>query len=113
MKKIRIFISSPGDVHQERQIAYKVITEISKQFSKYVTVEVLMWENFPLTAESTFQEGINYFLNADVIDIAVFILWSRMGTPLCKKFLRPDGTPYQSGTEYEFDLMMDLYKKKG
>ena len=46
MKKIRIFISSPGDVHQERQIAYKVITEISKQFSKYVTVEVLMWENF-------------------------------------------------------------------
>lgn len=113
MKKIRIFISSPGDVHQERQIAYKVITEISKQFSKYVTVEVLMWENFPLTAESTFQEGINYFLNADVIDIAVFILWSRMGTPLCKKFLRPDGTPYQSGTEYEFDLMMDLYKRKG
>ena len=74
MKKIRIFISSPGDVHQERQIAYKVITEISKQFSKYVTVEVLMWENFPLTAESTFQEGINYFLDADVIDIAVFIL---------------------------------------
>lgn len=49
MKKIRIFISSPGDVHQERQIAYKVITEISKQFSKYVTVEVLMWENFRVT----------------------------------------------------------------
>lgn len=113
MKTIRIFISSPGDVQQERKIAYKVITELNKQFSKYLHIEVLMWENFPLTAESTFQEGIDYFLKSEVIDFAVFILWSRMGTPLCKKFLRPDGTCYQSGTEYEFDMMMNLFQKKG
>lgn len=113
MKTIRIFISSPGDVLQERKIAHKVITELNKQFSRYIHIEVLMWENFPLTAESTFQEGINYFLKSNVIDFAVFILWSRMGTPLCKKFMRPDGTLYQSGTEYEFDMMMNLYKEKG
>lgn len=113
MKTIRIFISSPGDVQQERKIAYKVITELNKQFSKYLHIEVLMWENFPLTAESTFQEGIDYFLKSEVIDFAVFILWSRMGTPLCKRFLRPDGTYYQSGTEYEFDMMMNLFQKKG
>lgn len=92
MKTIRIFISSPGDVRQERKIAHKVITELNSQFAKYLHIEVLMWENFPLTADSTFQEGIDYFLKSDVIDFAVFILWSRMGTPLCRKFLRPDGT---------------------
>lgn len=113
MKTIRIFISSPGDVQQERRIANKVITELNKQFAKYIHIEVLMWENFPLTADSTFQEGIDYFLKADVIDFAVFILWSRMGTPLCKKFRRADGSYYQSGTEYEFDMMMNLYKEKG
>ena len=113
MKTLRIFISSPGDVQQERKIAYKVISELNNQFAKYLHIEVLMWENFPLTAESTFQEGIDYFLQSEVIDFAVFILWSRMGTPLCKKFVRPDGTCYQSGTEYEFDMMMNLYKEKG
>lgn len=113
MKTIRIFISSPGDVQPERRIAYKVISELNSQFSKYLHIELLMWENFPLTAESTFQEGIDYFLKSDVIDYAIFILWSRMGTPLCKKFLRPDGSHYQSGTEYEFDMMMNLYKEKG
>lgn len=113
MKTLRIFISSPGDVQQERKIAHKVITELNKQFAKYLHIEVLMWENFPLTAESTFQEGIDYFLKSEIIDIAIFILWSRMGTPLCKKFLRKDGTYYQSGTEYEFDMMMNLFREKG
>ena len=112
-KKIRIFISSPGDVQQERKIARKVISELNDLYSKFVEIEVLMWEDFPLTVESTFQEGIDFFLKEDVIDFAIFILWSRLGTPLCSKFLKPDGTPYQSGTEYEYDLMWDLYRKKG
>ena len=112
-KKIRIFISSPGDVQQERNIARKVISELSTLYSKYTQIEVLMWEDFPLTVDSTFQEGIDYFLKEDVIDIAVFILWSRLGTPLCSKFLKPDGTPYQSGTEYEYDLMWNLFRQKG
>ena len=112
-KKIRIFISSPGDVQQERKIARKVISELNELYSRFVEIEVLMWEDFPLTVDSTFQEGIDFFLKEDVIDFAIFILWSRLGTPLCSKFLKPDGTPYQSGTEYEYDLMWDLYRKKG
>lgn len=112
-KKIRIFISSPGDVQQERKIARKVISELNELYSKYVKIEVLMWEDFPLTVDSTFQEGIDFFLKEDTIDFAIFILWSRLGTPLCSKFLKPDGSHYQSGTEYEYDLMWDLYRKKG
>lgn len=113
MKKIRIFISSPGDVQQERNIARKVISELNSIYSKYAQIEVLMWEDFPLTSESTFQEGIDFFIKNETIDFAVFILWSRLGTPLCKKFTKPDGSPYQSGTEYEYDLMRDLQRQTG
>lgn len=113
MKKIRIFISSPGDVQQERNIARKVICELNSIYSKYAEIEVLMWEDFPLTTESTFQEGIDFFIKNEQIDFAVFILWSRLGTPLCKKFTKPDGSPYHSGTEYEYDLMRDLQRQKG
>ena len=113
MKRIRIFISSPGDVQQERNIAREVIAELGNLYSQYVSLEVLMWEDFPLTVDSTFQEGINYFLEHDVIDVAVFILWSRLGTPLCTKFVKEDGTPYQSGTEYEFELMKRLFLETG
>lgn len=112
MKNIRIFISSPGDVQLERNIARNVINELSSLYAKYLKFEILMWEDLPLSAHSTFQEGINYFLeNKDKpIDIAVFILWSRLGTPLNHKFIKADGSFYQSGTEYEFDLMMQLHQ---
>lgn len=111
MKKIRIFISSPGDVQVERNIARNVIAELNTLYARYATIETLMWEDFPLSADSTFQDGINYFITDKPIDIAVFILWSRLGTPLCKKFKKEDGSPYKSGTEYEFDLMMKSHNE--
>lgn len=112
MKNIRIFISSPGDVQLERNIARNVINELSSLYTKHAKFEILMWEDFPLSAHSTFQNGINYFLEnkEKPIDIAVFILWSRLGTPLDHKFVKADGTLYQSGTEYEFDLMMHMHR---
>lgn len=113
MKKIRIFLSSPGDVWQERNIARNVISQLSSLYAQYVELEILMWEDLPLSADSTFQEGIDYFIKGEEIDIAVFILWSRLGTPLCTKFTKPDGSLYKSGTEYEFDLMMRLFEEKG
>ncbi len=108
MRKIRIFISSPSDVLLERTIARNVINEYNALYAQYAQFEVLMWEDFPLSADATFQDGINYFITQETIDIAVFILWSRLGTPLCSKFKKADGSPYKSGTEYEFDLMMKL-----
>lgn len=113
MKKLRVFISSPGDVQIERNIARNVIKELNSLYAQHLKIEVLMWEDFPLSADATFQEGINYFLTNEHIDLAVFILWSRLGTPLSVKFRKEDGSPYKSGTEYEFDLMMKLHKECG
>ena len=78
MRKIRIFISSPGDVRQERSIAQHVLAELGRLYAPYAELEVLMWEDFPLTSDTTFQEGINYFLENEVIDIAV---WERRFAP--------------------------------
>jgi len=36
-------------------------------------------------------------------DIVICILWSRLGSPLNEKYRRADGSPYESGTEYEFE----------
>ena len=109
MKKIRIFISSPCDVQIEREIARNVINELNSIYKEHIKLEVVMWEDFPLSANATFQEGINHFITNEPIDIAVFILWSRLGTPLSVKFQKEDGSKYQSGTEYEFDMMMKLH----
>lgn len=105
MKKLRIFISSPGDVVQERVIAKNTIAHLSDVYSQYVEIETIMWEDLPLEATGAFQDGIDYFLNEAPIDIAIFILWSRLGSKLGQSYLKEDGTPYESGTEYEFDIM--------
>ena len=46
MKKIKIFIASPGDVKAERKIADRVISEINKNSSDLFGFEIesQMWE---------------------------------------------------------------------
>lgn len=111
MKKLRIFISSPGDVQQERMIAKRVISDLSRVYQDYVILEPILWEDLPLEATGSFQGGIDFFLNQYPIDIAVFILWSRLGTKLGSSFRRNDGSEYDSGTEYEFDMMYTLWQR--
>jgi hypothetical protein len=55
----------------------------------------------------SFQEGIDIILaDGTGVDIAVFILWARLGSPLGPRILKPDGAEYLSGTEREFHLMV-------
>lgn len=111
MKKLRIFISSPSDVLQERLIAKKVIANLNRIYSRYVELETIMWEDLPLEATASFQEGIDYFLEKAPVDVAIFILWSRLGSKLGQSFKKPDGSEYMSGTEYEFDMMYALWEQ--
>jgi len=111
--KLRIFISSPSDVNLERGIAKRVIEELQTIYRGYIELETLMWEDLPLAATNSFQNGIDYFLNAAPVDIAIFILWSRLGSTLGHTFRKPDGSEYLSGTEYEFDTMYTLWRTTG
>ena len=109
---VRIFISSPGDVVEERNQARRVIADLERRYPE-VTLRPLLWEELALPATASFQESIDFILNREPIDIAVFILWSRLGTPLGAARTRPDGNPYRSGTEREFDLMLAAFEQSG
>ncbi|MBC7819591.1 MAG: hypothetical protein IAG10_22130, partial [Planctomycetaceae bacterium] len=109
---VRIFISSPGDVVEERNQARRVIEAVQKRYQD-ATLQSVLWEDLPLPATASFQETIELILNRQPIDIAVFILWSRLGSPLGSRVSRPDGTPYRSGTERELDLMLTAFEQSG
>jgi hypothetical protein len=71
-----------------------------------VAFEAVTWDDpvarVPLLAGETPQDSVNRSRQRPATcDITVVILWSRMGTPLPRKFIKPDGKPYLSGTEWE------------
>lgn len=113
MKPLRIFISSPGDVAEEREKAKQVVAALQHQYAEFALVPVL-WEDLAIPATASFQEGIDFVLaERHRIDIAVFILWSRLGSPLGHAITKRDGSPYLSGTEREFDLMLAAFEQSG
>lgn len=110
----RIFISSPGDVAEERDKARQVVAALQRHYGDEVTLAPVLWEDLPLGADASFQQGIDLVLSREQgIDIAVFILWSRLGSPLGAMVTRRDGTPYRSGTERELDLMFEARRQSG
>jgi WD40 repeat protein len=109
---VRIFISSPNDVKEERDAARLVIDNLQQRYAD-VKLETVFWEDLPLPATASFQESIDFLLKKKPIDIAIFVLWARLGTPLGPQVSRADGSRYRSGTEREFDLMLAAYEQSG
>ena len=112
-RQMRIFVSSPGDVGAERVIADRVIRRLQREYRNRIDITPILWENLPLMPTSTFQEGIDALLKSAPIDVAIFILGARLGSSPGQNYIRADGTPYGSGTEYEFDMMMEAYRRSG
>jgi tetratricopeptide (TPR) repeat protein len=107
---IRIFISSPGDVFEERTLAQRVIERVQAEFAGRAVLEPVFWEHEPLLATDTFQTQISMPSEADIM---VAILWSRLGTRLPKDFTRKDGSRYESGTEFEFENAVEAFREQG
>ena len=110
MLTIRLFISSPGDVGEERVIAERVIERLGGEFGRSVELKPYLWEHEPLRATQDFQAQI---VSPEDCDIVVCILWSRLGTRLSGDFKRSDGSTFSSGTEWEFETAAEAYGKKG
>jgi hypothetical protein len=108
---LRLFLSSPGDVSDERTFAQQVIEqELPKEplLRGQVTCEVVRWDDpsapVAMSANLTPQEAVNRGLPLpSACDVVIVILWSRLGTPLPAEFKKPDGTSYLSGTEWEYE----------
>ena len=110
LKALRIFISSPGDVVEERTLTRRVLERLAGEFSGRITLEPIFWEHEPLLATDTFQTQI---ARPSETDILISILWSRLGTRLPAQFTRADGSRYDSGTEYEFEDAVAAHRRQG
>jgi WD40 repeat protein len=108
--RLRVFVSSPGDVAEERVLAARVIRRLADEHAARVWLEPVFWEHEPLLATDTFQSQIPRPSDCHVM---VCVLWSRIGTRLPAKVCRPDGSPYASGTEYEFEDAVEGHKRNG
>jgi hypothetical protein len=106
---IPVFISSPGDVGEERQRDLAVIDRLNvePEFLDTVVFSPVAWDRkgseIAMEAGLTPQEAINQGLRKpSACALVVVIFWSRMGTLLPDDYLKPDGTRYWSGTEWEY-----------
>ena len=110
VRKLQFFISSPGDVCEERALASRVIERLQSEYMGRVALETVLWEHEPLVATSTFQVQL---VKPSETDVVISILWSRLGTRLPAQFTRADGSRYESGTEYEFEEAMEGFRRNG
>lgn len=107
---LRVFVSSPGDVGFERRVALAVIERLRGEFVAHFDIRPILWEQGPLRATEHFQEQI---ASTAEVDIAVFILWTRLGTALPDPFRHGDGTSNVTGTEFEFESAARAYRETG
>jgi hypothetical protein len=100
-RHIRIFVSSPGDVADERKELKKVVEELAPTFSKRgVVLELLTWETHSYPSLESPQVAINRQIGS--YDIFVGIMWKRFGTPT---------ETADSGTEEEFRMAYTLWEQ--
>jgi formylglycine-generating enzyme required for sulfatase activity len=117
---LRVFLASPGDVAYERGLAIKVIEglQYAPGLTDKITTHTVAWdkpaEGTPMLATMTPQEAIAAQLpKPSECDFVVVILWSRMGTPLPPEWVKPDGSRYLSGTEWECLEAMEAARRSG
>jgi hypothetical protein len=107
---LRIFLSSPGDVAEERQRARKLIQRLNKDhlLKGGVDLEAVSWDDpdaqTSMPVNLTPQDAVNRLAKPSDCDIVVVLFWNRMGTELDQaEGVRANGEPYRSGIEWDFE----------
>src|SRR3954452_4833559 len=103
MRSLRVFLCSPGDVAEERELARRIIERFQLRYKDRLELILTAWEDLPMSETRTFQDQIPRSIDYDVV---VAILWNRLGSPLPDHYKRPDGRAYESGTVYELELAL-------
>ncbi len=117
---LRVFLASPGDVEDERALALSVLEQLQYDplLRGRITVETVAWDKpgagTPMLVTLTPQAAITQGLpKPSECDIVIVVLWSRIGTPLPAAWKKPDGTPYLSGTEWEYHDALQAAERHG
>ncbi len=108
--EIRIFLASPGDVSEERNLAERIISESNRDICepRNYRLKLIRWENdtYP-TIDQDGQQVINKQLvlnEFQTYDLFIGIMWMKFGTP----------TPRAgSGTEEEYNLAHLAFQEHG
>ena len=105
MKKFRIFIASPGDVRDERNIVSLIIEELRRTLGNALNIELeaVRWEThvWPDTGDDA-QDVVNNEIGE--YDVLVGIMWKHFGTPTGRA---------DSGTQEEFKRAYDYFRRYG
>jgi WD40 repeat protein len=114
-QRLRIFISSPGDVPDERLRADLVIDKLAQDYSRFFAIDGYRWEHEPMLASGHFQDAVE---PPSKFDIVVMILWSRLGTPLpghtaTREYRGIDGRAPVTGTEWEYEDALQAARAHG
>ena len=105
---IKVFVSSPGDVPDERAAALKLLASLPGEaaWAGRITLQPVMWDDpqapAPLEANRTPQAAVNWYKGRPAdCDLTIVILAGRIGSP--PDLYRQDGSRYQSGTVWEYE----------
>jgi len=107
--KLTVFISSPGDVNEERILAGRVIQRLNEEFYGILELVPIFWEHEPMLMSETFQTQLPLPSESDIF---ICVMWSRIGTRLPSNIRKLDGSRYDSGTEFEFENALTSFKNK-
>lgn len=120
MSPFRVFIASPSDVMEERGLVSESLSQFrcERMFRDTVNIQDFSW--YQAGSNTSVSMGIsphqaisNGLVLPSECDLAVFILWSRMGVALPPEYAKPDGSPYLSVTEWEYWDAINGYKENG
>jgi hypothetical protein len=109
--QIQVFVSCPGDVEPEKSIVRKVCDRINTLYANNgcnIHLQVRDWRDITGQFGPRPQAIINDTIKN--YDVYIGILWMRFGTPP-GAVNSETGSDFQSGTEEEFHLAYDEWKK--
>jgi len=114
-QRLRIFVSSPGDVTAAREIAAQIIEKVAHEFVRFFAIEPYLWEYEPMLASGHFQDSID---PPSKFDAVILILGSRLGTALpertaVREYRGIDGRTPVTGTEWEFEDALAGARERG
>jgi hypothetical protein len=114
-KTLRVFISSPGDVPEERLRAHLVVQKLARDYARFFRIEPYLWEHEPMLASGHFQDAIEPPSESDIV---LLIVYARLGhgaagTHQSREYRGIDGRAPVTGTEWEFEEALAAHKASG
>jgi|JFJP01.2.fsa_nt_gi hypothetical protein len=101
VKIIKLLLSSPGDVFEERELVAQAIFRYNQEYliEKGVFIKLIRWEDMAPQIGPGPQNVINSQI--EKYDVFIGVMWNRFGTPTDLA---------ASGTEEEFNMAIDSFK---